>query len=453
MHLFFPSALASLVAIATILAALSSAANATESDSITQLREEIKAIQTEYDARMRRLEQRLHQAETAAKSVEITKQTSTPQTQPTPFSLPLSLILSGSYSNLSQDPAGYEITGYGRHNQPSPYGRGFSLAESELNLSGNVDAYFRAAATLALLPDNSFAVENAYVQTSGLGDGWGITAGRFFSGIGYLNAQHKHAWDFVDEPLAYRALLGGQFALDAVQATWLAPADSFLQLGAEAGRGLNFFAPAADKNGADLATLFVKTGGDMGDSVSWLGGLSLLRTAPKNLQWDEVSLAGIPTTNAYTGSSRLVLANFVLKWSPDGNPAERNFKLQGEYLRLSESGTVVHDLAAANTIGNYAARREGGYVQGIYQFTRGWRAGLRYDRLSGGGVDYGANNINLPRSDYHPSRASTMLDYSPSEFSRIRLQLGRDRSRQGATDNQLFVQYQMSLGAHGGHKY
>ena len=46
-----------------------------------------------------------------------------------------------------------------------------------------------------------------------------------------------------------------------------------------------------------------------------------------------------------------------------------------------------------------------------------------------------------------------MLDFNPSEFSRVRLQLAQDKSRQGVIDNQLFLQYQMSLGAHGAHNY
>ena len=54
---------------------------------------------------------------------------------------------------------------------------------------------------------------------------------------------------------------------------------------------------------------------------------------------------------------------------------------------------------------------------------------------------------------FNPSRVTWMADYSPSEFSRIRLQLARDRAREGSTDNQLFLQYQMSLGAHGAHSY
>jgi len=46
-----------------------------------------------------------------------------------------------------------------------------------------------------------------------------------------------------------------------------------------------------------------------------------------------------------------------------------------------------------------------------------------------------------------------MVDYNPSEFSRIRLQLARDDSRQRLAENQMFLQYIMSLGAHGAHQY
>ena len=46
-----------------------------------------------------------------------------------------------------------------------------------------------------------------------------------------------------------------------------------------------------------------------------------------------------------------------------------------------------------------------------------------------------------------------MLDFNWSEFSRIRLQFAQDRAREGLTDNQFFIQYQMSLGAHGAHRY
>ena len=46
-----------------------------------------------------------------------------------------------------------------------------------------------------------------------------------------------------------------------------------------------------------------------------------------------------------------------------------------------------------------------------------------------------------------------MVDWSPSEFSRLRLQLARDKSRNGEADSQVWLQYVMSLGAHGAHKF
>lgn len=82
-----------------------------------------------------------------------------------------------------------------------------------------------------------------------------------------------------------------------------------------------------------------------------------------------------------------------------------------------------------------------------------WRTGLRYDRLDSGNVSYGLNSAHLAHTGYDPQRVTWMVDYSPSEFSRIRLQFARDESRREGTDNQVFVQYQMSLGAHGAHKY
>jgi hypothetical protein len=54
---------------------------------------------------------------------------------------------------------------------------------------------------------------------------------------------------------------------------------------------------------------------------------------------------------------------------------------------------------------------------------------------------------------YSPSRNTAMVDYSPSEFSRFRVQYARDASRPNEIDNQFSLQYIMSLGAHGAHTF
>jgi len=46
-----------------------------------------------------------------------------------------------------------------------------------------------------------------------------------------------------------------------------------------------------------------------------------------------------------------------------------------------------------------------------------------------------------------------MLDWNPSEFSRVRVQFAQSKTASGLTDNEWFVQYILSLGAHGAHRY
>jgi outer membrane receptor protein involved in Fe transport len=82
-----------------------------------------------------------------------------------------------------------------------------------------------------------------------------------------------------------------------------------------------------------------------------------------------------------------------------------------------------------------------------------WRVGLRYDRLAIGTVDYGANAAYLGLESFVPRRAALMVDWTPSEFSRLRAQLARSETMPGLTDNQFFIQYILSLGAHGAHSY
>jgi hypothetical protein len=96
----------------------------------------------------------------------------------------------------------------------------------------------------------------------------------------------------------------------------------------------------------------------------------------------------------------------------------------------------------------------------VYQFMLMWRVGARYDRLDSGSPRIGqVESGGLSGADFpilqsaRPSRTSLMFDYSPSEFSRFRVQLGADRSNPAATDRQIFLQYIMSLGAHGAHNF
>ena len=440
------------------------AAAASDAD-LEKIHVEIQQLKQTYEARIEALETRLKQAENTAKAAQSTATQADEKAnrvaaapQPTApsgsnaFNPDLSLILSGIYSNLSHDPAHYRITGFIPGGDIGPGKRGFSLSESELGVYANVDPYFYGGLNFSMAPDNTTSVEEAFIQTLSLAKGVTIKAGRFFSGIGYLNEQHAHTWDFVDSPLAYQAFLGGQMNQDGVQVKWLTPTETAIELGAEAGRGKNFPGTDLNKNGAGAAALFGHVGGDVGDSSSWRAGLSYLHASPRDRQYADTNLAGTSVTNAFTGASKLLIGDFVWKWAPHGNPVYTNFKLQGEYLRRKEDGQLTYDTASPTT-GAYGSSQSGWYLQGVYQFRPYWRVGLRRDQLDSGSVDYGLNNVNLARPSFSPSKNSLMFDYTPSEFSRIRLQFAQDKSHQGVTDNQVFLQYQMSLGAHGAHTF
>jgi len=430
---------------------LPSAAQANDSDEMEKLRAEIQQMKQSYESRIQALESRLQQTEVVAgqadkKAEAATVQASARPTSSNALNPDISLILSGTYADRSKD-SNFHISDFQAGGEIGPGTRGFNLGESELGVYANIDPNFYGGLNLALAPDNTVGVEEAFIQTTSLPYGVTIKAGRFFSSIGYLNEQHAHTWDFVDNPLAYQAFLGNQFGADGVQAKWVAPTDTFLELGAEYGSA------GRDKNGGGAGSIFGHVGGDVGISNNWRAGLSYLSVSPQDRTSQDQDAAGAYVTNNFTGNSKVWVADFVWKWAPNGNATNTSLKVQGEYLHRSEYGDLIYDVNTANASGRYSASQSGWYLQSVYKFMPHWRTGLRYDRLNSGSVDYGLNASNLANTGYDPQRFTLMLDYTPSEFSRIRLQFARDESRKEATDNQVFIQYQMSLGAHGAHKY
>jgi hypothetical protein len=443
--------------------------HAADAGDLRQIRDEIDQLKRAYEARIQTLEARLQQAEAqaaAAKDSAARAEAQQAAASPAPAAAPVasagggggfnpavSLILSGTYSHLSRDPEGWRITGFVPADEIGPGDRGFNLGETELGISANIDPWFYGSLALALSRENEASVEEAFIQTTSLGQGLTVKAGRYFSGIGYLNEQHAHTWDFVDAPLAYQAFAGVQFAQEGLQAKWVAPTDQFIELGVELGRGGNFPGSDAGRNRPGATALFAHTGGDLGASQSWRAGVSMLWTQPQDRSWDEEDLSAAQVSNSFSGHSRLLVLDGVWKWAPNGNATRTSFKLQGEYFRRRESGQLTYDTAGLALADGYRSSQSGWYLQGVYQFMPQWRVGLRAEQLDPGTVDYGSNDSYLNVSDYKPRKLSAMLDWSPGEFSRVRLQLARDKSREGQADNQLFIQYQMSLGAHGAHSF
>jgi hypothetical protein len=433
-------------------------------DDAATLRAELQSLKSDYDAKVAALESRIGQLEatiTVAAAPEPAP-AATAGSSASAFNPAISLVLAGSYADTSRDPEDWRIAGFMPNGgEIGPGERSFNLGESELNLSASVDPYFSANLTAAITGEDEIEVEEAFFRTSSLPAGFTAKGGRFFSGFGYLNEVHAHAWDFADQPLAYQAFFGNQRSQDGLQLKWVAPADLYLEFGAETGNGDAFPGTRGSGNGLNGTTLFAHLGGDLGDSASWRLGAAWIELDAVDREYEDTDALGQPVLNAFTGESRTWVADAVFKWAPDGNAARRLLKIQGEYMRREETGELAFDTENAALADLYRSEQSGWYVQSVYQFRPHWRAGLRYDSLDSGTPRIALVSSGVLPAEAFPSllsgdptRTTVMVDWNPSEFTRWRLQYAWDEARDdGETDRQLQLQYLFGIGAHGAHKY
>lgn len=438
---------------------------------LSSLKQQLDQIKQHYEQRIQALENRLEAAEKKAthanskvKQIEetVTKSSTSKSAFKTQnsFNPAISLILDGRYASFSNNPEEYELPGFALGGESGLGEEGFSLGHTELVASANIDDKFYGQASLALHDhegSSEVELEEAFIQTIGLGNGVTVKGGRFFSAMGYLNEQHEHAWDFADAPLIYRGLFGNQLRDDGLQVSYIAPTDTFLQLGAEAFKGSSFPAGGESDN-VGAWTAFANIGGDIGVEHSWLFGLS---------HWQANDIDGRTSgghahegedeeeTPSFSGKSKINAVDFVYKWAPNGNPSQQNFKFQVEYFDRREEGVITMLNSDPLEATRYDGEQNGWYAQAVHQFKPQWRVGLRYDQLdsnnSGADTDI-LEEAGLDNEGHTPKRYSAMVEWLPSEFSRIRLQFNRDQSYED-TDNQLFLQYTHSLGSHGAHQY
>ena len=350
---------------------------------------------------------------------------------------------------------------------------GFGLGETELAFSASIDDMFYGKLTTVFEShdgESEVHVEEAFVQTMALPNGFSVRAGRFLSDIGYLNNQHLHSDSFTSRPSAYRAFLGGHYFDDGLRVSYIAPTDLYWTMGAEVFSGDSL--RAADEHGerdfdsTGVYTAFTKIGGDIGIESSWQLGVSYLRNENGQLtpeDHDEEELEGAHSEDehdhthaaSYTGKNTFV-TDFVFKWAPNGNYKYQHLTLSAEYFRVSDFMTSElheehgeeehHDEADENSKDYHQAW----YVSGVYQFSPNWSAGLRYGKL----------DSQLQHEEHFDQQKLKETELSVawhnSHFSTVRLELSHQSNtgfESAQNDNVLTLQYVMTLGAHNAHQF
>lgn len=485
------------LAAAGLLAAMP--ASASDAD-LKALREEIAQLKQSYEQRMAALENRLKDAEKkpAAAPAPVAAAAATGQVGAgNAFNPQISLILDGVYFRDNKHGGSIELLEHidGIHHSHDHDGhahgelaRGFNLREAELAISATVSPHFDAAAMLTVSSEGGVELEEAYFETRSLPYGLKIRGGKFLSGIGYLNAQHTHAWDFVDQNLPYRTLLGEHGLLDTgLRLSWLPKTGNwYSQLGvellqgneqtfassgeetpAERGDGVAMAATAvgglsAAKSGPRLTTVFAKFGPDLGNNHALQFGAWHARSSQHQEVHDHSdenpgAACGDPggvCVNALEGKGKAWGLDAAYRYDAGRFGGEGNVKVVAEFLRTEKDVKVAFFEGGPALVGQKLAyAQDGVVVQGTYGFLPHWQAGLRYDAtgMTNQFAGFG-NTTNLNKSDRWTFALTRQIDH----FSLLRLQASRADlwvERAPESVSQIFLQYQHSLGAHGAHGF
>jgi len=437
---------------------------AEEGDEISEIKAELERLREMYEDAIGRLEGRIEELE-ARPAVSQVTQTETPR-QPEEERAPVStvssgisgksnafnpligIVFNGRYANFQRDPEQYQIPGFPLFGEAGPGPEGFSLGETELNFSANVNDLFYASTTIALDASEEgveVELEEAFIQTLSLPSGFTLKAGRFFAALGYLNENHAHTDNFAIRPLPYQVFLGGEnYNDDGVQVAVVLPTTTYIQLGGGIFRGGDFPAGGAQNDGAGAFTGFARFGGDIGLSHSWLAGVSYLYAKADGQMFGEPGDV-FPDLLSFTGKTELFIAHFKYQWSPQGNIKRKYITLIGEFLLRNRDGTY-------NGIA-YNGTDSGFYIEGMYKFTQGWRAGYRFSQLNPeNSISAMLLPTNLNSLGMTPRTHEFAIDWARNEFSLVRLQFTRDLSSL-FPDNRIFLQFIMAIGAHGAHNF
>jgi len=378
------------------------------------------------EQRLEALEKRLGQVEQQALAQQSTA------TKAWVLTPNLEVILSGRYGLFSQEEA--NIPGFQTASPGMRYPRGFSLEESALRLSAQVDNQLSGVLTLLLANNNGkdeLSLEEAFLQTLRLPWGASLKAGRMLPLFGYMNEVHKHDDDFVDRPLPYRAYLSDGFSDDGIEASLRLPTGFSSKLGGGAFRGRGFPANAQGHK-PGLFTAYVRIGNPAGEVHCWrLGGYALY--AQSRLGREAEGLV-------FNGNNQLYAMDFQYHYAPAGNP--NALSLQAEYMFRREKGRFHHGplSAAVDT------KTSGFYAQATYAFMKHYRLGYRYTLLGAPLTPAGFENTSLGTVGRNLWMHSLMAEFNTSAFGRFRLQYNHSKTH-SRPEHQLMVHYLITFGA------
>jgi len=315
-----------------------------------------------------------------------------------------------------------------------------NMHESELGFQAIIDPYARGDFFISF-GEQGVEVEEGYVTFTALPGGFVARVGKMRAAFGKVNTMHNHVLPWADRPLVNENLVGGEDGIDdagfSIQRILPAPKGIFLEATGQVFRGdsgtQTFFVPVTPANptGTIQRTLFTATGKSDVSTVAHLRGYRDI-TESTNL---DLGLSYARGHNELGSGflTQLYGMDATVRWKPLRRSIYHSFIGRTEAI-WSQRQQPLTLLGEQRSFGMYAS--------GDYQLGRRWFVGGRYDYAQR------ARDANqLDRG------TAAVLTYWPSEFSQIRGEYRFTRYAEGFNANELLMQVQFSLGAHGAHPF
>ena len=309
----------------------------------------------------------------------------------------------------------------------------FQMHESEVGLQAIVDPYARADFFISF-GETGVNVEEGFITFTALPAGFVAKAGKIRAAFGKVNALHNHVLPWVDRPLVTQNLVGGEDGINDAGLSFEhiipAPKNWFLDFTGQTFRG----------DSADVYTASNK------NDVSVVGHLRGYKDLTDNSNLD----LGV----SYSRGHNLFGSDFITNlygvdatyhWKPLQRSIYKSFIARSEFIWRQQNQPSPLACQTITCPANTAAgfqRAFGFYASGDFQFARRWFVGGRFD-----------NSDRAFNSHLNDKGGSLVLTYWPSEFAQLRGQYRFTRYADQFDANELLMQIQFALGAHGAHPF
>jgi hypothetical protein len=344
-----------------------------------------------------------------------------------------------------------------------PHVRGFTIPQGEMSLDAVVDPYFKGFANIVHKIDEEgetgVELEELYFLTTSLPKGFQLKGGQFLTEFGRQNAQHPHAWSFVDQPLVINRMFGEDgMRGQGLRLSWLVPTPFYMEamvtaMNASGGTMFSFLNPeSAQIHGGTTFDRPVGTASDL-VYVPRLTG-SFDPTENTTLLWGASAAVG-PNNAGVDTRSVVYGGDLYWKWKSARAAAGFPFvSFQAEAM-ARRYGTDARPVAddPSTTLPDESLRDQGGYVEALWGIKPRLVLGMRAERVTS---DPSPVQSLLVDERADRTRLSPNFTWYPTEFSRVRFQYNHD-AREGFVarqkDNSLWVQFEFIMGAHAAHKF